>query len=203
MAEDNLDFTDKIAQWGAQNIKYISIGVLMGVLIPLAWNYNQYLEVEKNLVASELYYKTINIENSEEVIAEATEQILSDHSGSIYEVLTKFMLSKQEFENKNYTLARNYLEQIIDADTSDTYNSLASIKIALICMQEKEYESALNNLENVKMKEAFKQILSETKGDIYKHMGDMEKSFKYYNEAIDDSAINNENLLMKYNSVKN
>ena len=203
MAEDNLDFTDKIAQWGAQNIKYISIGVLMGVLIPLAWNYNQYLEVEKNLVASELYYQTINIENSEEVIAEATEQILSDHSGSIYEVLTKFMLSKQEFENKNYTLARNYLEQIIDADASDTYNSLASIKIALICMQEKEYESALNNLENVKMKEAFKQILSETKGDIYKHMGDMEKSFKYYNEAIDDSAINNENLLMKYNSVKN
>jgi len=203
MAEDNLDFTDKIAQWGAQNIKYISIGVLMGVLIPLAWNYNQYLEVEKNLVASELYYKTINIENSEEVIAEATEQILSDHSGSIYEVLIKFILSKQEFENKNYTLARNYLEQIIDADTSDTYNSLASIKIALICMQEKEYESALNNLENVKMKEAFKQILSETKGDIYKHMGDMEKSFKYYNEAIDDSAINNENLLMKYNSVKN
>jgi len=203
MAEDNLDFTGKIAQWGAQNIKYISIGVLIGVLIPLAWNYNQYLEVEKNLVASELYYKTINIENSEEVIAEATEQILSNHSGSIYEVLTKFMLSKQEFENKNYTLARNYLEQIIDADASDTYNSLASIKIALICMQEKEYESALNNLENVKMKEAFKQILSETKGDIYKHMGDMEKSFKYYNEAIDDSAINNENLLMKYNSVKN
>ena len=203
MAEDNLDFTDKIAQWGAQNIKYISIGVLMGVLIPLAWNYNQYLEVEKNLVASELYYKTINIENSEEVIAEATEQILSDHSGSIYEVLIKFILSKQEFENKNYTLARNYLEQIIDDDASDTYNSLASIKIALIFMQEKEYESALNNLENVKMKEAFKQILSETKGDIYKHMGDMEKSFKYYNEAIDDSAINNENLLMKYNSVKN
>ena len=203
MAEDNLDFTGKIAQWGAQNIKYISIGVLIGVLIPLAWNYNQYLEVEKNLVASELYYKTINIENSEEVIAEATEQILSNHSGSIYEVLTKFMLSKQEFESKNYTLARNYLEQIIDADASDTYNSLASIKIALICMQEKEYESALNNLENVKMKEAFKQILSETKGDIYKHMGDMEKSFKYYNEAIDDSAINNENLLMKYNSVKN
>ena len=203
MAEDNLDFTDKIAQWGAQNIKYISIGVLIGVLIPLAWNYNQYLEVEKNLVASELYYKTINIENSDEVIAEATEQILSDHSGSIYEVLTKFMLSKQEFENKNYTLARNYLEQIIDADTSDTYNSLASIKIALICMQEKEYESALNNLENVKMKEAFKQILSETKGDIYKHMGDMEKSFKYYNEAIGDSAIDNENLLMKHNSVKN
>jgi len=203
MAEDNLDFTDKIAQWGAQNIKYISIGVLIGVLIPLAWNYNQYLEVEKNLVASELYYKTINIENSDEVIAEATEQILSDHSGSIYEVLTKFMLSKQEFENKNYTLARNYLEQIIDADASDTYNSLASIKIALICMQEKEYESALNNLENVKMKEAFKQILSETKGDIYKYMGDAEKSFKYYNEAIDASAINNENLSMKHNSVKN
>ena len=203
MAEDNLDFTDKLAQWGAQNIKYISIGVLIGVLIPLAWNYNQYLELEENLTASELYYKAINIENSEEDIAEATEQILLNHPGSIYEVLTKFILSKQEFENKNYTLARKYLEQIIDTDASDTYNSLASIKISLIRMQEKEYELALNSLENVEMKEAFKQILSETKGDIYKYMGDMEKSFKYYNEAIDASAINNENLLMKYNSVKN
>ena len=203
MADDNLDFTDKIAQWGAQNIKYISIGVLIGVLIPLAWNYNQYLELEENLTASELYYKAINIENSEEDIAGATEQILLNHPGSIYEVLTKFILSKQEFENKNYTLARKYLEQIIDTDASDTYNSLASIKISLIRMQEKEYELALNSLENVEMKEAFKQILSETKGDIYKYMGDMEKSFKYYNEAIDASAINNENLLMKYNSVKN
>ena len=203
MAEDNLDFTDKLAQWGAQNIKYISIGVLIGVLIPLAWNYNQYLELEENLTASELYYKAINIENSEEDIAEATEKILLNHPGSIYEVLTKFILSKQEFENKNYTLARKYLEQIIDTDASDTYNSLASIKISLIRMQEKEYELALNSLENVEMKEAFKQILSETKGDIYKYMGDMEKSFKYYNEAIDASAINNENLLMKYNSVKN
>ena len=155
------------------------------------------------MTASELYYKAINIENSEEDIAEATEKILLNHPGSIYEVLTKFILSKQEFENKNYTLARKYLEQIIDTDASDTYNSLASIKISLIRMQEKEYELALNSLENVEMKEAFKQILSETKGDIYKHMGDMEKSFKYYNEAIDASAINNENLLMKYNSVKN
>jgi len=203
MAEDNLDFTDKLAQWGAQNIKYISIGVLIGVLIPLAWNYNQYLEVEKNLTASELYYKAINIENSEEVITSSAEQILLNHPGSIYEVLIKFMLSKQEFENKNYTLARNYLEQIIDADASNTYNSLASIKIALIHIQEKEYELALNNLENVEMKEAFKQILSETKGDIYKYMGDMEKSIKYYNEAIAASAINNENLSMKHNSVKN
>jgi len=203
MADDNLDFSNKIAQWAAQNIKYISIGVLIGVLIPLAWNYNQYLEVEENLAASELYYEAINIENSEIVIAEATEQILSNHAGSVYEVLTKFILSKQEFENKNYSLAREYLEQIIDSDTSDTYNSLASIKIALIRMQEKEYELALNSLENVKMKEAFRQILSETKGDIYKYMGDTEKSFKYYTEAIDASAINNENLLMKYNSVKN
>ena len=159
--------------------------------------------MEKNLTASDLYYQVTNIESSKEVIGSATEEILLNHRGSIYEVLTKFTLSKKEFENKNYSLARKYLEQIIDIDTSDTYNSLASIKIALIYIQEKEYELALNNLEDVEMKKAFKQILSETKGDIYKYMGDMEQSFKYYNEAIAASAINNENLLMKHNSVKN
>ena len=55
----------------------------------------------------------------------------------------------------------------------------------------------------VKMQEAFKQVLLEMKGDIYKYKGDKVKSLEFYNKALEATATNKENLLMKQNSVKN
>ena len=117
--------------------------------------------------------------------------------------MSKFVLSKKEFEIKNYSLAKEYLEEIININANETYNSLAMIKISLINIEEKKYDEALAYIEKVNLKDAFKQVLSEIKGDIYKFKGDKENALKYYTEAIDSSAINNENLLMKKNSVKN
>tara|TARA_B100001996_G_scaffold381445_1_gene370889 strand:+ start:2838 stop:3449 length:612 start_codon:yes stop_codon:yes gene_type:complete len=203
MSDDKLDFTNKALEWALSNIKYIMIGVIAGVSIPLIWNYQQHLENEKNLVASDLYYNFISLENSIEEVENSKIDILKSHDGSIYEVLTKFILSKNEFENKNFELSKKYLEEIIEINANETYNSLAAIKISLIYVENKKYDDALKYLDNVKMKDSFKQILSEIKGDIYKYKGDNEKSLKFYNKAIESSAVDNDNLLMKRNSVKN
>ena len=203
MSDDKLDITSKIVSWATDNIKFISIGVVIGIAIPMLWSYSQHLEEKRNLRASELYYNLVDISNSEDDTREAKNKIMSDHKGSIYEVLTKFILAKKEFENKNYENSMKHLEEIINIDANDTYNSLARIKISLIYIENKNYDMALKTLDMVKMQSAFKQILSEVKGDIFKYKGDKEKSLKFYNEAIDASAINNENLLMKKNSVKN
>ena len=203
MSDEKLDLTSKMVKWATDNIKFISIGVVIGISMPLLWSYSQYLEEEENLVASELYYDLIDLGNSSQDTQEAHNKIIDEHEGSIYEVLAKFVLSKREFENKNYNLAKEYLEEIIDINVNDTYSSLARIKVSLIHIENKDYDMALKNLDKVTMKNSFKQIISEIKGDIFKYKGDKEKSLKFYNEAIDASAINNENLLMKKNSVKN
>ena len=203
MSDDKLDLTSKMVKWATENIKFISIGVFIGISLPLIWSYSQYLEEQKNLTASELYYDLVDISNSSADSQEAQNKIMDEHCDSIYEVLAKFILSKKEFENRNYDLSKEYLEEIIDIDANDTYSSLARIKVSLIHIENKNYDMALNTLEKVAMKNAFKQIIAEIKGDIFKYKGDKEKSLKFYNEAIDASAINNENLLMKKNSVKN
>ena len=203
MSDNKLDITSKMVKWATDNIKFISIGVILGISMPLLWSYSQYLEEQENLAASKLYYDLVDIGNSFEDTKEAHKNIMDEHEGSIYEVLAKFILSKNEFENKNYDLSKEHLEEIIDIDANDTYNSLARIKLSLIHIENKNYDMALKNLDKVSMKNSFKQIISEIKGDIFKYKGDKEKSLEFYNEAIDASAINNENLLMKKNSVKN
>lgn len=201
MSNNEFDFTNKILDWVMQNIKYIVIGVFIGIAIPLSWNYLEFKKEKKNIIASDLYNQLIENRNSSN--SEIESQMFDEHDGSIYELLSKFVLSKEEFEKKNYALAKKYLEDIINLDINKSYNDLAKIKISLINIEEKNFDEALKYLEMVKMKEAFKQVLLEIKGDIYKYKGDKVKSLEFYNKALEATAINKENLLMKQNSVKN
>ena len=200
---ENTDIVNKVIEWCSQNIKYLVIGAAIGIAIPLSVSYYQNLLGEKNIVASDLYYQLINLENSEQILITVEEKIHDDHSNSIYAVLSKFILAKNAFDKKNYILSKEYLEEIIKNDVDDTYNSLAKIKLSVIYIEEKNYDQALKNLDEVELNEAFKQVIAETKGDIYKYKGDNNMSLKYYNEAVEASVINNEILLMKQNSVKN
>ena len=202
MSSDNLDFTSKMAIWSRNNLRYIVTGALIGISIPLSWNYYQHSQKIKNLGASDLYTQLINLTSAEEEYKHIADKISKDHADSIYDVLSKFIISKQEFENKNYEEAKAQLEDIIFININETYNSLATIKISLINIEEKKYDEALRRLENVDLKNAFKPVLLELKGDIYKFKGDKEKSLNFYNEALSSSSVDNENLLMKKNSVK-
>ena len=203
MSSENLDFTSKIMAWCQDNLKYLIIGALIGIIIPLSWNYYKHLIITENLVASDLYGELVNLIDSQEDYKNIESKISSEHENSIYEVLSKFMLSKQEFENNDYKAAKKHLEDIININIDVTYNSLAKIKISVINIQEKKYNDALVILDNIELKDPFEQVIFELKGDIYKFKGDVEKSLDFYNKAIEASAIDNENLLMKKNSVKN
>lgn len=203
MSDNELDFTNKILDWVIQNTKYIVIGVFIGIAIPLTWNYLEFRKEKQNIIASDLYSQLIENHNNSNFDSDIEKQILDEHDGTIYELLSKFILSKEEFEKKNYTLSKKYLEDIIDLDINKSYNDLAKIKISLINIEEKNYDEALKYLDMVKMQEAFKQVLLEMKGDIYKYKGDKVKSLEFYNKALEATATNKENLLMKQNSVKN
>lgn len=202
MDEDKLDISSKIASWAITNVKYIAFGAIIGVSIPLFWNYQEHKKEEANIAASDLYYELINLANTPEETQTIADEMFNQHGGSIYETLTKFILSKKEFETKNFDLAKKYLEEIIESDSNEAYISLALIKISLIQIENKNYDEALFILDQVKMKDSFKQIISEIKGDIYNFKGNKKESLKFYNDALEASAVDNENLMMKRNSVE-
>lgn len=202
MDQEKLDISSRVAAWVTINIKYIAIGATIGVAIPLLWNFQQYRVEQKNISASDIYYELINLANTPEETQQLAEKIFENHEDSVYETLAKFILSKKEFENKNYDLSKKYLEDIIKINHNEAYVSLAYIKISLILIENKDYDNALLFLDKVKPKESFQHILSEIKGDIYNFKGDKAQSLLHYNDALEATAIDNENLLMKRNFVK-
>ncbi len=100
MSSENIDFTDKILIWCRDNSKYLLIGALLGISIPLSWNYYQHIERDKNLMASDLYSELVNSINIDEEYIDIEKKMSEEYENTIYEVLSYFILSKQEFEKK-------------------------------------------------------------------------------------------------------
>ncbi len=199
MSDKKVNFINKTLNWMYQNIKYVAFGIILGISILLILEYIEYKEEQDNIIASDLYFKLISENSSEDDIKN---KIFADHKDSIYEVLLKFILAKKEFENKNLKESRNYLNDIIRINKNKIYNNLAHIKLSLIFIEERKYNKALKQLDIIEEKTPYKKLISEIKGDIYKFKGDYKKSIYYYDQAIKASALDNDNLLMKLNSVK-
>ena len=105
------------------------------------------------MVASELYYDLIDLGNSSQDTQEAHNKIIDEHEGSIYEVLAKFVLSKREFENKNYNLSKEYLEVFCSGKTAiiDDFKklTLAGKKVQHFkAEQDKGYENEIAAFSN-------------------------------------------------------
>ena len=101
MDQDKLDISSRVAAWATNNIKYIAIGAVIGIAIPLILNYQEYKSEQRNIGASDLYYELTNLANTSEETYQIADKIFENHSESVYETLTKFILSKKEFETRS------------------------------------------------------------------------------------------------------
>jgi len=117
MSNEKTDFTSQIMIWASKNIKYVVIGAVVGITIPLSWNYYQYNIERNNLVASDLYSELSSLVNTNDDYFEMENAILS-----------------------NYEKAKLHLEEILSINTNKTYNSLAIIKISKISVQQEKYD---------------------------------------------------------------
>ena len=91
MAEDN---KINYLEWVKENIKYIFIGVSIGILIAISYKYYEYEVGNQSLKASELYYKLVLYTNDDDEVKNISDQIINNYSRSIYYPLTLFYLAK-------------------------------------------------------------------------------------------------------------
>jgi len=196
MAEDN---KINYLEWVKENIKYIFIGVSIGILIAISYKYYEYEVGNQSLKASELYYKLVLYTNDDDEVKNISDQIINNYSRSIYYPLTLFYLAKISHDKYDYKSAEEYLNEIIDEDYNETYTVLAKIRLSRVYLSSNNYNKSLDILKDIKEDSSFSEIVYELKGDIYKYKNNKNKALEFYEKALNSSVINKELLLMKKN----
>jgi len=125
--------------------------------------------------------------------------VMDQHSGTTYAHLAAFVVAKSYVEKGEYDAAAVQLKSIIDDAPSKGFEQTAKLRLARVYLAQEKYDDALALLAT--STEAFKASFEETKGDIYRAQGEVEKAREAYQAAASVAETTNPLLQIKLDDV--
>lgn len=139
-----------------------------------------------------------------QAIAADLANLQQNYPASIAAAQASMMVAAAEFDKGRYDEAAKHLNWVLDNQKADLVQALATQRLAVVQLQQKQFDAALATL-NRPVNAAFASWLSETKGDVLAAQNKPAEAVAAYEEALaklpkDDAA--RELLQMKADQLR-
>lgn len=177
---------DEFKAWWKKNGKLVTNTVIAALLAYVAWQGYQYWQNRKAAEASSLYQNLVTMDAGKlaEIKAQAT-KLMDGFSGTPYAGRAAVLLAKAEFVAKDSKAAKADLQWAIDHAKEGAVQAIASLQLAGILLEDKDYAGALKVLDG-KMDAGYIGLRDEMKGNVYLAQGKQAEAKKAF-----ESALNN------------
>ncbi len=177
---------DEIKAWWKKNGKLVTNTVIAALLAYVAWQGYQYWQNKKVSEASGIYQSMVMLDEGKvaEIKAQAT-KLMDGFSGTPYAGRAAVLLAKAEFASKDSKAAKADLQWAIDHAKEGAVQAIASLQLASILLEDKDYEGAHTVLDG-KMDVGYIGLRDEMKGNVYLAQGKQAEAKKAF-----ESALNN------------
>jgi|WetSurMetagenome_2_1015567.scaffolds.fasta_scaffold169862_2 predicted negative regulator of RcsB-dependent stress response len=170
--------------WWKKYGNTIVFGIVIFFIANYGWKYwqkTQDLKVER---ASMTFLQMIDAESKQQKteVTLFAKRLMQDYKKSPYASLAALVLAKDAVYAKDYPLALEHLNWVINHAKSSSLRQIARLRAARIANMLKKPEQALILLAKVD-DNAFIAAINEVQGDSYTIAGDVNKATKAYQEA--------------------
>ncbi len=177
---------DEFKAWWKKNGNLITNTVIGALVVYIAWQGYQYWENKKAVEASTLYQNLVTMESAKAADVKAPAAKLMNNFGSTpYAGRAAVYLAKTDFANKDAKSAKSDLQWAIDHAQESAVQAIASLQLAGILLEEKDYEGAHKVLD-AKIDAGYIGLRDEMKGNVYLAQGKQDEAKKAF-----ESALNN------------
>lgn len=176
-----------IKAWWKENGQSALIGLALGVVIILGWNYWQDYRKDRALKASALYselLKALSTDQKKTVIDKA-EQLGSQFGGSDYAAYGTLMAAKVKAQQGDVAAAKSLLETLTQSADKELSN-IARIRLVRLMLANKEYEQGLQVISAVdpSATSSFSGLYDELTGDLYVALDRLDLARTSYQSAL-------------------
>lgn len=177
---------DEFKAWWKKNGKLVTNAVIAALLAYVAWQGYQYWQNKKASEASSIYQSLVTMDAGKvaEIKAQAN-KLMDGFSGTPYAGRAAVLLAKAEFAGKDSKAAKADLQWAIDHAKEDAVQAIASLQLAGILLEDKDYAGALKVLDG-KIDAGYTGLRDEMKGNVYLAQGKQAEAKKAF-----ESALNN------------
>lgn len=173
-----------IKKWWNDYGKAIAVAVLAGLIIGFGWRYWQQKEVKTAQQASVLYQEmsSVYLKDNTSNISDQAKVLKTQYQKTPYATYAAFLQARQAVAQKDLQQAHSQFQWVIQNSNIDTFRQVARIRDARVLLAQKQYDAALNVLNDVDEK-TYQPMIDAVKGDIYAAKGEKEKAQKAYQAA--------------------
>ncbi|MDP1658068.1 MAG: tetratricopeptide repeat protein [Methylotenera sp.] len=175
---------DELKAWWKQNGKLIStlvIGLLVAYAAYQGWHYYQ----NKQAVEASTQYQNLLVTDEKDLkaIQEKSAVLMEKFGGTPYAGRAALFSAKANYQANEIKSAKAQLEWTIKNAKETSVSALASLQLANILAEEKDYEAVLKLL-NAPHDAGFDGLFADIKGDVLVSQGKTQEAKAAYAEAL-------------------
>jgi len=193
---------EAIKSYWQENGNMIIAGIVLGFAGFIGFNLYKDGVLESEIAVSDSYQTLIeNSTNDKAAFGENAQKFISENANTSYVSLTTLALAKDAADKKDWQGAQIQLTAALESAPTEGIKGIASLRLARVQIQQKQYEQALATLAKP-LPESFNAAIEEIKGDTYLLQGKKELARNAYQAAIAaDGLASSPSLQMKLDDL--
>lgn len=137
---------------------------------------------EAAAVLAQLVEKAQQKADSKQINADL-QNLQQNYTDTIPAAQATLMVAATEFDAGRYDVAAGHLNWVLKNQKAPLVQALAAQRLAVVLLQQKKYDEALNAL-NTPVEADFEAMMLETKGDVYAAQGKNKEALQSYEQAL-------------------
>jgi predicted negative regulator of RcsB-dependent stress response len=175
---------DEFKAWWNKNGKLVTSIIIVGLLAYAGWQGYQFWMNKKSTEASNLYQAlvTTDIKNLSEIKSQA-DKLTSQYSSTPYAGRAAVFAASASYTAKDTAGSKNQLEWAIKNAKESNVQAIASLQLAAILYENKDYEGAKRILSEIK-DDGYAGLKDNMLGDVLLAQGKKDEAKKSFESAL-------------------
>ncbi|KMQ80927.1 hypothetical protein BPMI_04094c [Candidatus Burkholderia pumila] len=183
---DEQESLESVKAWWAKWGNTTTWIVLVALIIMAGyngWNSWQRRQTAEAAVMYEHLQEAVN-GNDQALIGRVAGDMEDKFGGTAYAQMTALMAAKAFYMAGNAAGAKRQLQWATDHAKDAEYKQIAKLRLALVLLDEKQYEAALKLLDDQPL-DSFKGVIADRRGDLLAAQGKRDDARKSYQLVLD------------------
>ena len=188
---DEQESLESVKAWWAKWGNATTWIVLVALIIAAGYNGWNFWQRRQAAEASVLYdhlQQAVN-GNDQALVARVASDMEDKFGGTAYAEMTALAAAKSLYMAGNAAGAKAQLQWAVDHAKDDEYKQIAKLRLALVLLDEKNYDAGLKLLADQPL-DAFKGVIADRRGDLLAAQGKRDDARTAYKLALDTLPAN-------------
>jgi predicted negative regulator of RcsB-dependent stress response len=175
---------DEFRAWWKKNGKMTTNIVLAALVAYSAWTGYNYFQQKKAVEASELFQNLVQLDATKigDIKAQSA-KLMENYAGTPYAGRAAVFAAKNNYAANDGKSAKAQLEWAIASAKESSVKAIASLQLASILLEEKNYDGAQKVL-SAEMDKGYDGLKQGLQGDVYLAQGKQAEAKKAYTDAL-------------------